>query len=93
MSAPLKLFVKPGCPWCDMAEEWLRGHGYRYTLIDVISDRAAYDEMFRLSSQRRAPTLQVDDLVLPDFGPEELADFLKRHSIRPDAAEAQQRRV
>jgi glutaredoxin len=79
----LQLFVKPGCPWCTMAEEWLDYRGYRYDRIDVISDRAAYDEMQRLSGQRRAPTLRAGDLVLPDFGPDELADFLKQHSISP----------
>lgn len=83
MSAPFKLFIKPGCPWCDMAEEWLQKNGYAYKPIDVISDRAAYDEMRRISGQQRAPTLQIGDLVLPDFGPEELARFLKTHSITP----------
>jgi glutaredoxin 3 len=83
MSVPLKLFVKPGCPWCTMAEQWLQDHGYRYELIDVISSRAAFDEMKRLSGQSRAPTLQVGDLILPDFGPDELAVFLKKHSISP----------
>ena len=83
MSAPLKLFIKPGCPWCEMAEEWLQGHGYRYDVIDVRADRAAFDEMIRISGQRRAPTLLVEDRVLPDFGPDELAEFLKEHSIAP----------
>jgi glutaredoxin 3 len=83
MSEPLKLFIKAGCPWCDMAEEWLQANGYRYTVVDVLRDSAAYDEMTRLSGQRRAPTLQVGALVLPDFGPDELARFLKTHSITP----------
>ena len=80
---PLKLFIKRGCPWCDMAEEWLQARGYRYELIDVRADAAAMDEMVRLSSQRRAPTMQAGDLVLADFGPDELADFVRRHSITP----------
>jgi glutaredoxin len=83
MSAALKLFIKSGCPWCDMAEDWLQGHGYKYSKVDVLSDSAAYEEMIRLSGQRCAPTLQVGDLVLPDFGPDELARFLKTHSISP----------
>lgn len=83
MPAPFVLFIKSGCPWCDMAEEWLETHGYKYEAIDVLSDRAAFDEMIRLSGQRRAPTLKVGDLVLPDFGPDELAEFLKKHSIKP----------
>lgn len=83
MSAAIKLFVKEGCPWCEMAEEWLQSHGYRYEAVDVLSDDSAFEEMIRLSGQRRAPTMQVDDLILADFGPEELASFVKAHSIAP----------
>jgi glutaredoxin 3 len=83
MSAALKLYIKRGCPWCIMAEEWLQGHGYRYAAIDVLADRAAFDEMIRISGQRRAPTLVAGNNLLPDFGPEELAVFLKRHNIAP----------
>ena len=84
MSAALKLYVKVWCPWCLMAREWLDSHGYRYELIDVEQSRAAYDEMARLSGQRRTPTLvTADGKVLPDFGPDELEVFLKKHSIAP----------
>ena len=83
MAAPLKLYIKPGCPWCIMAEDWLQAKGYRYETINVRSDPRLMDEMVRISGQRLAPTLAVGDLVLPDFGPDELAVFLKRHSITP----------
>ena len=83
MSASLKLYIKPGCPWCIMAEDWLQGHGYRYEVIDVRADRKAFEEMMRISGQGRGATLVVAGQVLPDFGPEELAAFLKKHSIIP----------
>lgn len=83
MPTPFVLYIKSGCPWCDMAEEWLENHGYKYEAVDVLADRAAFEEMIQLSGQRRAPTLKVGDLVLPDFGPDELAEFLKKHSIKP----------
>ncbi len=67
-----------------MAWEWLDQHGYRYELLDVEKSRTDYDDMIRLSGQRRTPTLvTADGLVLPDFGPDELEVFLKRHSIMP----------
>jgi len=84
MTAPPKLYVKTWCPWCVRAQDWLDTHGYRYTLVDVEKTRADYDEMFRLSGQRLTPTLvTADGLVLPDFGPDELEVFLKKHSIAP----------
>jgi glutaredoxin len=79
----LKLYVKVWCPWCVMAQRWLEAHGYQYTLIDVERNRTDYDDMIRLSGQRYTPTLTVNGLVLPDFGPDELEAFLKKHQITP----------
>ena len=78
----MKLYVKVWCPWCVVAQQWLDARGYRYELIDVEKDREAFQTMIRLSGQRRTPTLVTNGgQVLPDFGPEELAVFLKAHSI------------
>jgi glutaredoxin len=84
MTPPFKLYVKIWCPWCVAAQDWLDAHGYRYALIDVEKKRTDYDEMIRLSGQRLTPTLvTADGMVLPDFGPDELEVFLKKHSITP----------
>jgi glutaredoxin 3 len=77
------LYVKRGCPWCRVAEEYLNEHGYKYERSDVRLDPAAFDELKSVSGQTCAPTLAIGDLVLPDFGPDELEDFLKRHNILP----------
>lgn len=79
----MKLFIKPGCPWCVDAERWLRGQGYAYEAIDVLSDSNAFREMLELSGQTLAPTLWIDGKVLPDFGVPELETFLSRHNIEP----------
>lgn len=79
----LLLYVKAGCPWCDLAEEYLDERGYKFRRINVSRDRVAFDEMRRISGQTYAPTLVVGDEVLPDFGPEELDHFLKVHEIHP----------
>jgi Glutaredoxin and related proteins len=83
VSKLLILYVKPCCSWCRKAESYLREHGYSYELVDVISDRSAFAEMRRLSGQTYAPTLAVGDLILADFGPEELEEFLQQHHILP----------
>lgn len=80
----LKLYVKIWCPWCVRAQQWLDSRGFHYELIDVEKSRADYDAMIKLSGQRLTPTLvTADGLVLPDFGPEELADFVQKHSMHP----------
>jgi glutaredoxin len=74
----MTLYVKNGCPWCDMAEEWLRTNGKQYHRVDVIASRDDYAEMRRISGQSKAPVLvTTEGRVLADFGPEELPGFLK----------------
>jgi glutaredoxin 3 len=80
----MKLFVKVWCPWCVAAREWLDTRGYQYQLVDVEANAADFAEMKKISGQTRTPTLQTDDgKVLPDFGPDELAAFVKEHNLSP----------
>ena len=71
------LYIKRGCPWCDMAEEWLTRHGRPYRPVDVLASPSDYASMRRLSGQSAAPVLVTPDgRVLADFGPEQLPEFL-----------------
>jgi glutaredoxin len=79
----LKLYVKTWCPWCVRAQEYLDERGFAYELIDVEADRKDYDEMIRLSGQRYTPTLDAGGAILPDFGPDELEEFLEEQGLRP----------
>jgi glutaredoxin len=74
----VRLFIKPYCPWCHRAVDWLNKRGIRYQTLDVIASDAAFDEMQRLSGQTLAPVIEVDGKVLADFGPDELAKFWKQ---------------
>ena len=71
----VRLFIKPFCGWCGEAMEWLDRNKIKYTTLDVTSDRAAWDEMVRLSGQSSAPVIEVDGEMLADFGASELAQF------------------
>jgi len=80
----MKLYVKLWCPWCVAAREWLDTRGYKYQLVDVEANRADYDTMIKVSGQAKTPTLVLDDgRILPDFGPDELAAFVKTHNLSP----------
>lgn len=74
----IRLFVKPYCPWCHRAADWLDAHDIEYETIDVIANEAAFDEMIRLSGQDLAPVLDADGKILADFGPEQLPGFFKK---------------
>jgi len=79
----MTLYVKAGCPWCMVAEQYLNNRGYNYKSVEVCRNRAAFDELVAVSGQTLAPTLVSGELVLSNFGPDELEDFLKEHNIRP----------
>ena len=84
----MDLYIKPSCPWCIDAEKWLKDHGYEYQSHDVISDSAKMDEMVALTGQSLAPCLRImneggEDLILPDFGTDELVAFLEKHQLSP----------
>jgi len=82
MSTPRPfLYVKPGCPWCDEAESYLKKQGIAYGKADVTSDPAALEEMTRLSGQTKAPTMRWDDEILADFGADELDVFLRKRGV------------
>lgn len=74
----MTLYIKRGCPWCDMAEDWLSRHGHVYRAIDVLSSSEDFASMKKVSGQTLAPVLVTQEgRVLADFGPEELPGFLR----------------
>ncbi len=77
----MKVYIKPGCPWCIAVVAWLEDNDYDFTKIDVINNQRAYDEMVELSGQSLAPTMTYGKLMLADFGVDELEDFLDEHGI------------
>ena len=48
---------------------------------DILTDRAAYEEMIRLSGQTKAPTMRWGEEILADFGATELDAFLRERKI------------
>jgi glutaredoxin 3 len=75
----IRLFIKPYCPWCHKAQQWLDDRGIQYQTLDVISNTDAFREMVELSGQSLAPVIDVDGKILADFGPEELASFWEKN--------------
>ena len=74
---PAILYVKEGCPWCEVAESELHKIGVKYELREVRSNPAYFNEMKEISGQSKAPVLDIDGRILADFGIEQLPSFLK----------------
>lgn len=79
----LKVYIKPGCPWCVSVLGYLKNEGYDFLEIDVIDDPKMFEEMRRISKQTFAPTLTYGSLILPDAGVPETQRWLKQHNIKP----------
>jgi monothiol glutaredoxin len=77
----IRLFVKPGCPWCDDATDWLDARQISYETLDVISDPEARREMLDLTGQTKAPCIDVDGEILADFGADELEVWWKKQGF------------
>jgi glutaredoxin len=78
----IRLFIKPGCPWCDEALEWLNARGIRYETLDVIRNATARREMHELTGQTKAPSIDVDGQILADFGADELEEWWKENNFQ-----------
>jgi glutaredoxin len=80
----LTLYIKPWCPWCVEAVDWLKARGYRFTTVNVLVDDMAYERMRRISNQSLTPTLETSDgRVLPDFDVAQLETFMLRNGLLP----------
>lgn len=78
----MKLYIKPWCPWCIDAVDWMSKKGLVFEQIDVTKDAAAYAEMRKISGQSLTPTLQLPGGdVLPDFDTKQLEKFLRARNI------------
>jgi monothiol glutaredoxin len=71
----VRLFIRPGCPWCDEAIDWLGERGIAFEELDVTNDAEARREMRELTGQTYAPCIEVDGRVLADFGADELEEW------------------
>lgn len=80
----MKVYIKPGCPWCISALAWLEDEGYDFVKADVINSSDAFDEMVELSGQTLAPTMTYGRLLLADFGIAELEKFIEENGIEPE---------
>ncbi len=79
----IRLFIKPGCPWCDDALEWFAARKIAHQTLDVIRDASARAEMHELTGQTKAPSVDVDGEILADFGTDELEEWWQENDFEP----------
>jgi len=63
----VKVYSTPTCPYCKMVKEYLSSKGVTFANIDVSVDKAASEEMIKISGQMGVPVIVVDNEVITGF--------------------------
>lgn len=79
--ATITVFTKSGCPWCEGVLEYLGEAGIAFEEREVLGSPAHFEEMERLSGQRKAPVLVVDGEVLADTDRDAVEAFLRARGL------------
>ena len=79
VSAKPKLYIKPGCPWCEEALSYFKKQGVDLDLRNVSEDPKEMSAMVKISGQTCAPTFELDDFMVADFSVEEFVTELNKY--------------
>ncbi|MBU1044977.1 MAG: glutaredoxin family protein [Candidatus Omnitrophica bacterium] len=73
----VKIYSTPTCPYCKKAKDYLSSKGISYQDIDVSSNKAAADEMVKLSGQMSVPVITIDNNIVKGFDKAKIDSLLK----------------
>jgi glutaredoxin 3 len=74
----VKVYTTPTCGYCHQVKSFLGELGVSYTEHDVSRDRAAAEEMVKLTGQMGVPVIVVDGEVVIGFNRSRLQELLSR---------------
>jgi monothiol glutaredoxin len=87
----IKAHLKPHCGWSRGVRAIMRKYDLEYDDIDILSNRADYDEMVRKSGQPLSPCVEIDGIMLADISGEELENYLLANNlVNPNEAQAEE---
>jgi len=70
------VYSTPTWPYCKIAKEFLSQKGFTFTEYDVTKDRAALDEMVKISGARSVPVIAACNEVMIGFDKTRLEQML-----------------
>ena len=74
----VKIYTTPTCGYCHQAKSFLSQRGIKYTEHDVSVDRAAADEMVRLTGNMGVPVIVVDGQAIVGFDRPKLEQLISK---------------
>jgi monothiol glutaredoxin len=85
----IKAYLKPSCGWSNGVRAIMSKHNLAFEDIDIINNRANYDEMVRKSGQPLSPCVEIDGVMLADISGEEVENYLLANDlVKPNDAPA-----
>lgn len=63
----VKVYSTPTCPYCIRLKEYLKQKNIEFQNIDVSVNKAAVEEMVRLTGQMGVPVVTIDESVVVGF--------------------------
>jgi monothiol glutaredoxin len=85
----IKAYLKPSCGWSNGVRAIMRKHNLAFEDIDIINNRANYEEMVRKSGQPLSPCVEIDGVMLADISGEEVENYLLANDlVKPNDAPA-----
>ena len=87
----LRLFTKPGCPYCTQAKDWLDHHGCPFDTLDITKNVQVLRKWRELSGGVGVPVLAHGRDLVIGFSPDRYAQFLTscRHTTAVEAREVE----
>ncbi len=75
--ARVKVYSSPGCPFCQLAKEFLKEKNIEFEEIDVSKDEKAVKELVEKTGQMGVPVIEIDGEIIIGFDKEKLEKALK----------------
>ncbi len=77
----IKAYLKPHCGWSNGVRAIMRKYNLAFEDIDIINNRANYEEMVRKSGQPLSPCVEIDGVMLADISGEEVENYLLANNL------------
>ena len=77
----IKAYLKPHCGWSNGVRAIMGKYNLPFEDVDIINQRANYEEMVRKSGQSLSPCVEIDGVMLADISGEEVENYLVSHNL------------
>ncbi len=76
MAKKVIVYSTPSCPYCIMAEDFLKEHKIKFEHVDVSKNQERAQEMIEKSGQMGVPVIDVDGEIIVGFDQDKLEKAL-----------------